>query len=141
MTEALVLDANIGIALVLDDEAGHVETGAVLEAALGREYATLAPPLYLFEVGNVLARSRGKPERRAERLDAAHALVDVVEVRPPAFHRALAIATDGKLSFYDAAYLALAEQHDATLWTEDKELLKRFPGRTADTKELRRRIG
>ncbi len=140
MADEIVLDASVAIRILLEDQPGHVEARDAYGAALERGQKVLAPALYQYEVGNVLARTQGKAERRGAMLDAAHAIVDVEHLAPDAFHRALAVATEGKLTFYDAAYLALAEQRDALLWTEDKEILKRFPARAASTQELRRRL-
>ncbi|HEX2022069.1 MAG TPA: type II toxin-antitoxin system VapC family toxin [Candidatus Thermoplasmatota archaeon] len=140
MGDDLVLDAGVGIRILLEDQPGHAQARDAFGAALKRGRRVLAPQLYLFEVGNVLARAQGKAERRAAALDAAHALVDVADLQPASFHRALSVAADGKLTFYDAAYLALAEQQGGVLWTEDREILKRFPARTADTQELLNRL-
>jgi predicted nucleic acid-binding protein len=140
MADEIVLDASVGIRILLEDQPGHADAREAFAAALERGHRIVAPALYQYEVGNVLSRAHGKAERRAAMLDAAHAIVDVAHPAPQAFHRALAIAAEGKLTFYDAAYLALAEGRDAILWTEDKDILKRFPARTANTQELRRRL-
>lgn len=140
MSETLVLDASVGLRIVQDDEAGHEEARECLARALAQGWDVVAPDLYLYEVGNVIARSRTK-SHRAERLLEAYGLVEVVRPSADALQRALAIAGDGKPSFYDAAYVALAEDVNGTLWTEDREVLKRYAGRTASTRELARRLG
>ena len=63
-----------------------------------------------------------------------------LDLSPCGLQRALDVASDRKHSVYDAACLALAEETDGLLWTEDRELLKRFPARTTDTRELQRRL-
>lgn len=140
MSDVLVLDASAALRVVLPHEAGHAEAAQAAARAVASGWTLAAPDLFLYEVGQVMARQRGSPAERARGL---HLTYELVEMRRPsiqALQRALAVAGEGKLSFYDAAYLALAEEADGLLWTEDRELLKRFPARTADTKELLRRL-
>lgn len=140
MSETLVLDASVGLRIVLPTQAGHADALAAMEKALQNSWGVVAPELYLYETGNVVARAQGKVADRLRVLQDAHALADVTRLSDAALARAMDVAADGKLSFYDAAYLALAEDVGGLLWTEDREILKRFPGRTADTKELLRRL-
>lgn len=139
MTERLVLDASVGIRIVVQEEAGHEEAMRCYDAAARLGWDITTSDLFPYEVGNVLARGKGTAGRAPRLLDALQ-LAEVRRPSPNAFVRALAIAGEGKLSLYDAAYLALAEEADGLLWTEDRELLKRFPARTTDTKELQRRL-
>lgn len=139
MPEMLVLDASVGIRVALQSQPGHKEALACYERALRHGYEPVAPDLYLYEVGNVIARGRSEAGR-LERLLEIQALADVRRPSPEALARALDIAGDGKLSFYDATYVALAEELASTLWTEDREILKRFPRQTADTTELLRKL-
>lgn len=138
MAATIVVDASVGVALVSPDESVHLAATERYAALLAANGTFVTTSFYAFEVGNVLSRSKRK-EPAAERFDEACGLAVPVALAQAGLHRALTIAMDGKLSFYDAAYLALAEQEDATLWTEDKEILKRFPGRSASTAELARK--
>lgn len=140
MPETLVVDASAGLRAALPGQPGHEEAAAALEKALLAGWDVVAPDLYLYETGNVLARAQGKTSDKLHALRDAHAVVEVVRLSPAAAARAMDLAVDGKLSFYDAAYLSLAEERDGVLWTEDREILKRFPGRTTDTKDLPRRL-
>lgn len=139
MPDALVIDAGAALRVVLASQAGHAEALEAYTRAVRAGWAPIAPDVYLYETGNALARSR-TTAGRAERLLDAYELVEVVRPTIASLARALAVAEDGKLTFYDAAYLALAEERDALLWTEDRELLKRFSARTASTAELTRRL-
>lgn len=136
----VVVDASVAIRLVIEEQGGHAEARTAMDALVAQDRRPLAPEVFTFEVGNVIARAQGKPERKAARFDAARGLVELVPLGDAALARAMGIAVDGKLSFYDAAYLALAEQERATLWTEDREILKRFPKQTASTAELLRKL-
>lgn len=140
MSETLVLDASVGLRIVLSAQPGHEDALAALEKALQNSWGVVAPDLYLCETGNVLSRAQGKAADKLRAVQDAHALVDTVPLSATALARAVDVASDGKLSFYDAAYLAIAEEVGGLLWTEDREILKRFPGRTADTKEMLRRL-
>lgn len=139
MSERLVLDASVGIRIVVQEEPGHEEASACYDAAANQGWDVVTTDLFPYEVGNVLSRGKGQAGRAPRLLDALQ-LAEVRRPSPNTFVRALAVAGEGKLSFYDAAYLALAEEADGLVWTEDRELLKRYPGRTTDTKELRRRL-
>lgn len=138
MTDVVVLDASVAIRIVTDDEAGHDEVRIVFDRLLETGKDTVAPEVFLYEVGNVLAR--GKGSKRAERFEEARGLATLIALDHAGSQRAFGIASEGKLSFYDAAYVALAEQRGTVVWTEDKEILKRFPGPSASTAELRRRM-
>ncbi|HUR69376.1 MAG TPA: type II toxin-antitoxin system VapC family toxin [Candidatus Thermoplasmatota archaeon] len=140
MVETFVLDASVGVALVTASEVTHTAATERYAALLSGGASFLTTPFYTFEVGNALTRAKPKDLVR-ERFDEARALAVPAELTQPTLHRALAIAIEGKLSFYDAAYVALAEETGSTLWTEDKEILKRFPRHSASTAELTRKRG
>lgn len=139
MGATFVLDASVGVRIVAEEEAGHLEALQRFEILILAEAEFFAPPLYVFEVANALARAKRK-DGAVGRLQDAAGLPQIVQLSVETLERAFGIALDGKLSFYDASYVALAEQTSAILWTEDKEILKRFPAVTANTAELSRRL-
>lgn len=138
MGATYVVDASVGVAIVSPDEAVQLAAAERYDELVTAGARFITTEFYTFETGNALAHAKHKA-LAPERYDEARALAVRVELAEAGLHRALRIAIDGKLSFYDAAYLALAEQEDALLWTEDKEILKRFPKQTASTSELKRR--
>lgn len=140
MVATYVVDASIGVALVSPDEPHHASATERYHALVSAGARFVTTSFYVFETGNALARAKQKA-LAPERYEEVRALAVPLELADAGLVRAFRIASEGKLSFYDAAYLALAEQEDATLWTEDKEILKRYPGRTASTAELARKSG
>lgn len=79
-----------------------------------------APTLLGFEVGNVIAREvpEGDPDEQALHLNDALRGVRLVE---PDLETVFLLADD--LTFYDAAYVALAKGQDASLVTYDEALV------------------
>lgn len=92
------------------------------------------PPLLPIEIMNILRQRvrRGDvtPDEAQERLAAFLALPVVVYAPDTLYRRALEIAEEYQLpAAYDAHYVALAEQSDALLWTDDQRLLRALGGR------------
>lgn len=122
----LVVDASVVLKWQLDDEEGSEQALALrddflLEAAV----ALAAPSLLLYEVTNGVHRAA-----RRMRLDAAvaeQALTNLVaceiELHQPDSLHTLRLARRYGLGAYDAAYLALADELDAELWTADRPLV------------------
>lgn len=94
-----------------------------------------APLLTQYEVASALTRRRVQDGLSAEDASEALAIIDALGVTfdlAPDNARAVEIAVELKRhSAYDAAYLALAEQLDAEVWTLDGPLARnagtRFP--------------
>lgn len=121
----VVLDSNVAVALALDTERAPV----IEEQLRVREEATEAlhaPSLFRFEVANALTRNIA-----ADKIDAADA--KVAWQRIVAIEISLHGLTDGpaviavarklkRESAYDAAYIALAQELGAELWTLDGPL-------------------
>jgi len=123
----LVLDASVTLSWCFEDQ----QTGfseSVL-AAVGQGASPLAPPIWMYEVINVLATAR-----RKKLLDQATAaafwnkvckLVAVVEnPEKSTAHEILELAEKYRLTAYDAAYLELALREGLPLATLDKDLKK-----------------
>lgn len=140
MGDALVLDASVVARILLDDQPDHEVARACYAAAVRAGLRPVAPGLLLYELGSVLSRVRAPVARRAELLAEAVALVEVVHLSPSVAASALRIAAEGPLTFYDAAYAALAESLDGLVWTEDREILARVRARAVDTKGLHARL-
>jgi predicted nucleic acid-binding protein len=123
----VVLDSNVAVALALDTErAPAVEER--LRAWEDSNEALHAPSLFRFEVANALTRSI-----TADKIDSADA--KVAWQRIVAIEISLHGLTDGpaviavarklkRESAYDAAYIALAQELGAELWTLDGPLAR-----------------
>jgi len=123
----VVLDSNVAVALALDAErAPSIEKQ--LRAWEGEKETLHAPSLFRFEVANALTRSIA-----ADKIDASDA--KVAWQRIAAIEISLHGLTDGpaviavarqlkRESAYDAAYVALAQELGAELWTLDGPLAR-----------------
>ena len=119
---ALILDASVAAAWVLDDE--HEPRA---DAALARleDLGGLVPPLWHLEVRNVLLTAERRGRIAADLVNDR--LADLAELpiqtaAEPDLDQVLALARAHRLSVYDAVYLALARRHDAPLATLDTAL-------------------
>ena len=87
-----------------------------------------APSLILYEVGNAIRHHPGATEQ--ECASAVRELrnlgIAIRDLDDAAVGAAAKLAFEEKLTFYDAAYLSLAETMEATLITADKELYDRL---------------
>lgn len=120
---SLVLDASVALAWVHPDEAS-----AHLDSLLDRVRAegALTPPIWLYEVSNVLTLSmrRGRigPADRASILTELRALGVRISDSPTeeTWAATLRLADEYRLTVYDAAYLELAMRRGLPLATLDE---------------------
>jgi predicted nucleic acid-binding protein len=121
----IVVDTNLLVYAVLPGEG----TAMALRVA-ARDADWVAPPLWRYELANVLAtwmRVRGLTS--ADAVDAfseAERLVVDAELTP-SLERKLDLAARGKVSAYDAEFVALAQELDLPLVTADRRLSRAFP--------------
>jgi predicted nucleic acid-binding protein len=123
-----VPDASVILKWVLDSatEPGHAAAQRLLARWQEGDLSLFAPQLWVYEVGNVLCLKR--PQDAAEALDALRSL-GLIEV---AFDRGLIQATvtlakSYGITFYDASYLAVAQEKNAVLVTADARFYRRLP--------------
>lgn len=115
----VVPDASVILKWVLqtDDERDHDNAVTLREAWLDGRCELVVPTLWLYEVGNVLGRKR--PGNAAHLLDA---LVDLglSEAAPHRYLKAIVgLMTERAVTFYDAAYHALAIDLGGIMVTAD----------------------
>jgi len=119
---AFVLDASVSAVWALAEESSLV---ADIAARRLKNEIALVPPLWWYEVRNLLVISERRLRMTAE--DSAHYLqllssfpiqTDPVEDEQTIFR----IAREYRLSFYDAAYLAVAQRNQLPLATLDNAL-------------------
>lgn len=125
---AIVLDASVILKWVLDAETepGHAAANRLLERWQQGELNLLVPPLWLYEVGNILCL-----KRPADASIALAALWDLGLSEVPftrgLIQRTVTLAQSHGLTFYDASYLAVAEEKQVILVTADGKLYRRLP--------------
>jgi len=126
--EVFVLDASVILKWVLDAETepGHAAANRLLERWKQGELNLLAPSLWLYEVGNILCL-----KRPADAFEALAALSDLglgeIALSRDLIERTVMLAQSHRLTFYDASYLAAAEQEKAVLITADGKFYRRLP--------------
>ena len=123
----VVLDANLVVALATrDHRAGAVERH--FESWLEAGEDLYAPALLPYEVASGLTRLSAGGHLQADELDAAWGLalqlpirLEPLSVRLEVIRVALRL---GRSSAYDAAYIVLAQELSADLWTLDGPLAR-----------------
>ena len=126
----LVVDASVAFKWLIPDSAEEDVSAAkvLLERHMNGEVKISVPPLLYYEVGNILLFGRSRPPIE----EAAQALTDLLsvplEVIPPTpldADMTLRLASLQGLTYYDSAYVALAETLDCSLVTADQRLMRR----------------
>ena len=130
----ICVDASVAATWLLDEEWTDRAVALYDAAALGGE-PIVAPFLLPLEITNILRRRL----RAADPMPLGRALELLndffhlrIEFHSPVglHHRALVLADNlGLPTAYDAHYLALAEELNCTLWTDDRRLLHAIGGR------------
>jgi predicted nucleic acid-binding protein len=124
ISNRVVIDASVALSWLLPGEATN-RTLLLRDHAVNNEHIELlAPPTFWYEIANVLwvAAKRDRLPQ-AEAAKALEALQDFqIDVWTPDPADSLAIAFNQNLAVYDSAYLSIALQCQATLWTIDKAM-------------------
>ena len=124
----LVPDASVLLKWILrsKDEADRDRALELKAAWVADACELVVPTLWIFEVGNVLALKH--PAAAASLLQA---MVDL-GIREEAPHgyigTIVSLMRDHKVTFYDAAYHALAIRHRGTMLTADRAYVKKAAG-------------
>lgn len=124
MTDSIVLDASVAVTFIRRQQ-GVVDVDRRLEAWRRSALRLCVPSSFWLEVSNSLLRRHRFSARTT--IEALHQLdeysLETVEVDRAMTLLAIDRAERFALTTYDAAYLALAEALDATLYTSDRALL------------------
>lgn len=121
----VVPDASVLLKWVLPTtEEGRDSALELRESAIAGGVALMVPPLWLYEVGNTLARRF--PDKAAQLLDALIAFGLIERTATDDWRRhALALTRDYGVTFYDAAYHALALVERGVFVTADGDYVQR----------------
>ncbi len=127
----IVVDANLVVVLASRDpraEAVERHLGSWLEA----DENLYAPALLPYEVASGLTRLSASGRLSAEELDTAWRLAEQVPIQLEPLSSGLEVIQIAlrlqRSSAYDAAYIGLAEQLGADLWTLDGSLARNATG-------------
>jgi len=123
----VVSDANVVLKWFhAEGEEEVVQARALLDAHKARTVALSVLDLTAYEVGNALMRGRAaaSAEQVVTVLDALTVLCPALRPEPDELRLATELAARHELTFYDAAYAAVAQIRQATLATLDHELLE-----------------
>ena len=123
-----VVVSDASVAVKWFHEAGEEDVGparALLEAYADERITLLILDLTMYEVGNALLRgsAAATPDGVATVLEALSELCPRVSLEPAERHLAAGLVTEHGLTFYDAAYAAVARARGALLTTFDRALL------------------
>jgi predicted nucleic acid-binding protein len=122
----VVSDANVVLKWFHSKGEDEVEAArALLDAHKDREVALSVLDLTIYEVGNALMRGRARASA-AQASTVIEALVEIcpsIRPTPEEMKEASRLAERHKLTFYDAAYAAVAQGRSAELVTLDCDLL------------------
>jgi predicted nucleic acid-binding protein len=125
---AVIPDASVILKWVLDAETepGHAEASQLLERWQDGELDLFVPSLWIYEVANVLCLKR--PQDASEVIETLLALgLTEVHCDRRLAARAAALAKSLGVTFYDASYLAVAQEKAAVLMTADAKFYRRLP--------------
>jgi predicted nucleic acid-binding protein len=129
---SIVIDASALVAFVTNEPAAH-EVAKLLQRWGSEGSALNAPVLARYEIANALAKQAAAGNLSDEAIDEAWAILDELPIvyHPLSNGPSVVRATLGlqRRSAYDAAYLALAEDLDADLWTLDGPLARNASAR------------
>ena len=122
-TRAVVIDASVAIAIVLDEPAG-LRAEQILRGWVAGERPIFVPGHFWLEVVNTLGKAHGAGGQRV--LAAVHRMdafgLQTLELDRPQLLQVIDRVERLRLSACDAMYLVLAESLDAELATLDREL-------------------
>lgn len=129
MAAKWVLDCSAVAAMVFSEKEGIV-VAEIFEQSLKNRIHILTPPLFWYEIGNVLVVGVRRKRIAGNCLNEILARLFDLPVETDAesgvavYQRIMGFANLHNLSFYDAAYLELADRIGARLKTFDKQILK-----------------
>ncbi|MCL6614417.1 MAG: type II toxin-antitoxin system VapC family toxin [Firmicutes bacterium] len=125
MNSRFVIDASVALSWLLPGEDTN-RTLRLRDHAVNERVELFVPPIFWYEVANVLWVA-AKRERitQSDAMKALESLLDFqIDVWTTDPLDSLSIAFNQDLSVYDSAYLSIAVQHQAILWTIDNALAK-----------------
>ena len=123
----LVLDSSV-VAKLFFEEAGSDFAIKLMELGDALDIEFLASDLVIYEVGNTIWKNLRKKTKDGTRYIKLLFLlnIDFIHLDDNLACEALNAAQKNNITFYDGVHIALSKKYEATLVTQDKELLKKF---------------
>ena len=124
MLKAIVLDASLTVALLLEDE---LETNTTASLADIEESEAIVPQLWHSEIRNALLIAERRGRISSNQVTQRLLYLSTLPIRTdqdPDLDVAINLARKHNLTFYDAFYLELAQRRNAQLATLDNALTR-----------------
>lgn len=123
----LVLDSSV-VAKLFFEETGSDSAIKLMELGDALDIEFLASDLVIYEVGNIIWKNLRKKKMNGSRYIKLLFLlnIDFVHLDDNLASEALDEAQKNNITYYDGVHIALSNIYDATLVTQDKELIKKF---------------
>lgn len=117
----IVVDSSVMVKWLNSQNEDHLEqANKVLQDAQDGTIMFLAPELSRYEIGNALLKKKMDLSKALDTLVTAYNIpVQFVPETPQLALATYKIADEEKITYYDAAFLALAKQEEATLVTDN----------------------
>lgn len=128
---SLVIDTSIAVKWLNQDNEDNIDQAdKILEQARGGQVELLAPELLKYEIGNVLLFGKKiASEDIRDLMNIFYSLpITFIAGNKDIAHDTYVLAKILGITYYDASFLSIAKQYDATLVTENIK----HQGRTSD---------
>ncbi|MEX2028420.1 MAG: type II toxin-antitoxin system VapC family toxin [Candidatus Curtissbacteria bacterium] len=119
---ALVIDTSVFVKWLNQDNEGDLDKAdRVLEDVKSGKVELVAPELIKYEIGNVLLKGKQlTPTQAYVSLGTAYALpVTFISESEELARETFLTAANLNITYYDASFISLAKQYDATLVTDN----------------------
>lgn len=127
MDKSIVIDSSVALKWFLDDEAGISAARGILSECLSETMNILVPSHFHSEVGNGLIMALRR--KRVEEIRFKEAWKDFIMIpfscvpwSHPLCNMTIDFALQTGLTFYDAAYIALAKVEEVSIFTGDRDI-------------------
>jgi predicted nucleic acid-binding protein len=137
-SDKFILDASVA-AKWFNNESLTDKAIQVRDAFVEGKISLLAPAQMVYEVGNSIWKNKALIAEIVDAMKAVSDLVDLdielIQLNQEMAMYAIKIAREYSITFYDAAYVALADRYDATLISADNEILSRTKNKEREDKK------
>jgi predicted nucleic acid-binding protein len=117
----LVIDSSIAVKWINSQDEKYLDTAdKILKDTEDNKVTLLAPELAKYEIGNAILNKGLSVEQAYSSLGTIFAIpIEFSPLTEELAHQTSKIASENKITFYDASFLSLAEHEGATLVTDN----------------------